>query len=329
MKKVKIIGTGSYLPRLRIRTEELIKNYGLNADAEKVKNVVGIHFRHWCDQTETTSTMGAIALQRAMENSHIKAGDLTRIILGTSTADHTNLSSANKIQKLVGASCPAVDVVNACSSFMFALDYAILAANEGDYIAVVGADTKSRFVNKNDQRFLPIFGDGAAAWIVKKNKGDSGFGIPFLYTDGTKYDLLLNPAGGSALPASYETVENGLHATNLSDSISGLDLVSEAVDTLSYLTKRCLYLNNKSANEVDFFVFHQANALILKGVQKKLGLCDSQLAISIEHTGNIVSACIPYTYNQLVFNKQISKGQKVVFASAGAGSSGGSFYYEE
>lgn len=320
----KIVGIGGYLPGTPISTPDLIEKFQLKLDPDKVETVIGIKQRYWAAEGETTSDLAHKALKEALEDANLKATELNMIIVGTSTADHTNISCANRIQSLIGANCPAVDIVSACSSFIFALDYGLKSLSDAKHIAIIGADTKSKFVNKDDHRFLPIFGDGASAIILSQGELGRGFQELSLFSDGAHYADVLNPAGGSALPASQETVRKGLHATKI--TLEGKKMASLATKLLAEKVSDYLIQQKMGIQDIDYFVFHQANMVILRSVCSLLNIPEDKVLTSISNAGNTVAACLPLTLWQ---HKSVLKesNKTVLMATIGAGISGGVITY--
>ena len=208
-------GVGAYLPGAPISNKDLHERHGLVFDLEKHEATTGIRTRHWAGAGEATSHIAAGAAKEALLRAGVRAEDLDRIILGTSSADHTNLAAACRVQQLIGATCPASDITAACAGFIFALEQgANLVRTGAQRVLVIGADTKSRFIRSNDTVFGPIFSDGGGAVVlVPTDREGEGLLDIQLWADGTGFETLYVPAGGSMMPASKETVEGNLHGT--------------------------------------------------------------------------------------------------------------------
>ncbi len=305
---------------------QLIKEYGLDSSDEWILENLGVERRAWAVPEIRLSDLACEASKKALLKAGLGPDSLTKIILGTSTADHTNVSSAAKVQFLLGASCPAFDIVSACASYIFALDTAINnIKTEDDRILCIGADIKSRFVNKNDRKFLPVFGDGAGALVLAKRKGSGGFSDVHLWTDGTYYEEMLNPAGGSAMPASLETVRKGLHATKMSKD--GRMVTTMAAEFMAKMAMEVCRLNDTSIEEIDYVIPHHANGMIMNLVMKNLGLPQTKLFSTMAYTGNLVSGSLPFALCNLL-DSDLKKGSKVLMVTLGAGVSGGAVIYE-
>lgn len=321
-----IEGYGNYQPDSILDNNQVIAENGLDSSDEWIRKNLGIERRAWAKPGERLSDLAFESSKIALQRAGIGAESLSRIILGTSTADHTNVSSAAKVQFLLGATCPAFDIVSACASYIFALDTAINSLKtEADRILCIGADVKSRFVNKNDRKFLPIFGDGGGALVLAKRLGKGGFSDVHLWTDGQYYEEMLNPAGGSAMPASIETVQKGLHATKMRKD--GKMVTAQAAQFMAKMAMELCEQNHLSIEEIDYVIPHHANGVIMNLVMKNLGLPKEKLFSTISFTGNLVSGSLPFALCNLL-DRNPEKGSKVLLVTLGAGVSGGAVIYE-
>ncbi|MFT5596609.1 MAG: 3-oxoacyl-[acyl-carrier-protein] synthase-3 [Flammeovirgaceae bacterium] len=323
---VVIEGYGNYQPDTILDNNQVIKENGLDSSDEWIRKNLGIERRAWAKPEVRLSDLAYEASKKALRVAGVGPDSLSRIILGTSTADHTNVSSAAKVQFLLGATCPAFDIVSACASYIFALDTAINnLKTEKDRILCIGADVKSRFVNKNDRKFLPIFGDGGGALVLAKREGTGGFSDIHLWTDGSYYEEMLNPAGGSAMPATLETVQKGLHATRMKKD--GKMVTTQAAEFMSKMALEVCQLNSISIEDIDYIIPHHANGLIMSLILNNLGLPKEKLFSTIAHTGNLVSGSLPFALCNLL-DRNLKKGARVLLVTLGAGVSGGAVIYE-
>ncbi|MBA3523699.1 MAG: hypothetical protein H0T85_03935, partial [Geodermatophilaceae bacterium] len=213
---VRIAGSGRYLPGPEITNEELLARTGLATTADWVREHTGIRARHYAADHEATSDLAAEAARLALADAGIAAHEVGRILLCTTTGDWTSPAAANRVQYLLGAQCPAVDVQSACASWLYGLDMgARMVATGLRNVLVIGADVKSRFLRQGDHRLGPVMGDGAGAVLLDAHRGPGGFTQIELYADGSKYAHLITPAGGSAMPASAQTVADDMHTVQL------------------------------------------------------------------------------------------------------------------
>ncbi len=324
---VKIIGSGICLPGEPVTTEELSKRLNLDFDIAMVRDKIGIKTRYIAPDDIATSHIAAKAAQMALDNAGITAKQLDRILLGTSTPDYTNTAASCNVQFLIGATCPVGDTTESCASFMYALDHGIrLIATGMEYVCVIGADIKTRFVRKDDPKFCPIFGDGAGAVILTRNNTDSGFMVSELFADGSGLKNIYVPAGGSAMPASIETVTNGLHGTLM--TISGRKMVEISVDIMANIGKKVCDKYGIAPNDVDILIPHQANYIIMKGVAQKLGIDLEKMEVSIDTAANTISGTLPITLHQAITSNKLTPGKLVLFVTAASGYAGGAAIYK-
>ncbi|MBM9499648.1 ketoacyl-ACP synthase III [Leptospira sp. 201903071] len=325
---IRIQGTGRYLPGPPVSNLELISYSGLNTSDDWIVSNLGIRQRHWAPEGIATSHIAAEASFIALEEANIPSGDLDRIILCTSTGDWTSPAAASKVQSLIGATCPAEDKQVACSGFLFGLDHAARLIYSGERnVLVIGADVKSRFVRKNDLRLFPIFGDGAGAVILSKGKPGEGLIASKLWTDGSKSEHLYTPAGGSAMPASMESVRNDLHSTIM--QVEGKIIFDDAISIMTLMSQKICEEAGLSLDEIDVFIPHQANIRIMSSVAKNLRISPEKVITTIDHTGNIVAGTIPYALDFARKQGRIKPGHKILFVCAGAGYSAAAAIYIE
>lgn len=323
---VKISGFGAYLPGTPISNHELKERLHLEFDPEKHEAVTRIKFRHWGGKDMATSHIAAEAGKMAIERADVKATELGRIILGTQTADYINTAASCKVQQLLGADCPVGDTTASCSSFMYALDFGIrLVATGEENVLVIGADMKSKSVRRNDQIFLPIFSDGGGAVLLTTCNKDEGFLAIKLWADGSGIEKLYVPAGGSAMPASHETIDADLHGTVM--NMTGKELAENAAGKMADLAAEVCEVAGIGVNEIDVFVPHQANYYIMKKTAESLGIPMEKMEVSIDRVGNCIAGTIPITLNQAFERGKLKPGALVLLTAAGSGYTGGAALY--
>lgn len=324
---VKIIGSGIHLPGEPVTNKALSALLHLDFDIEMVRNKVGINTRHIASDEIATSHIAAKAAQMAMDNAGITASQLDRILLGTSTPDYTNTAASCNVQYLLGATCPVGDTTASCASFMYALDHGIrLVATGLKYVCVIGADIKTRFVRKDDPKFCPIFGDGAGAVILTSGEKKSGFMVSELFADGSGLKNIYVPAGGSAMPASIETVTKGLHGTVM--TISGKQMVDISINLMADIGNKACKIFGITPNDIDVFIPHQANYIIMKGTAEKLGIDIVKMEVSIDTAANSIAGTLPITLHQAIIKNKLLPGKLVLMVTAASGYAGGATIYK-
>ncbi len=317
MKYSKIIGTGSYLPK-RIMT---------NADWEKIVETsdewivsrTGIKERHVAAENEATSDMIVEAAKKAIEDAKIDKDDIDLIIVGTITPDNSYPSTANWVQKKLGIKpIPSFDIGAACSGFLYGLTVAnsMIKSGVAKTVLVAGAETMTKALNWKDRNTCVLFGDGAGVAILTatENKNE-GILSTYWGADGNLGQLLMQPAGGSAMPASKETVEKSLHTVHM----SGNEVFKHAVLRMQEAAMKSLELAGYSSEDVDLFIPHQANLRIINATIKRAKIPLEKTFINIENTANISAGTIPIALDQARKQSRIKEGDIVLLAAFGAG----------
>ncbi len=325
---VRIAGSGGYLPGEPVSNRNLIDRYALDADDRSIYDRTGVRSRHFAPPEEAASHLAHRAALVALEEAGISPEDLDRIIFTSSTPDWTSPAAASNVQRLLGATCPAADTQAACASFIFGLDHgARLVATGMRYVLVVAAEVKSRFVRADDRALVPLFADGAGAFVLVPYQGNAGLLECELWSDGSYVHNMLTPAGGGAMPASLETVKQQLHTSRM--QVEGRQIFDHAVEAMTELSLQVCAQRKLSPSDVDLFVPHQANIQIMKKVAHNLGIPDRKVVEVISRTGNIVSASIPFAYDDAKKKGRVKPGNLILMVTVGAGYAGGAALYQE
>src|SRR3972149_2904186 len=241
-----IIGTGSYLPDYIVTNEEMAGITGLSP--HDIKKKTGIIERRRADKDEATSDLATKAALSALKSAGVAVEDVGLIVLSTTSPDMFMPSTACLVQRNIGAKKAAAFDVNAsCSGFLYSLNIAEMFIRSGqtDTALVIAAEVKSRFVDPQDKETAILFGDGAGA-IVLSNKHHLSLSATilgtWLYADGTNWNWINLPAGGTRLPASQETIKSGFHFMQM----DGSKVYRKAIKTFESLlidtVKKCALL---------------------------------------------------------------------------------------
>ena len=314
----RIAGTGSYLPEKILTNADLEKM--VDTDDQWIRDRTGIEERHIAAEGETTSSMGVIAAQRAMEAAGVTAADLDLIILGTTTPDFIFPSSACLIQEKLGAlGIPAFDVNAACSGFVFALGIADKFIKSGSVktALVVGSETLTRMVDWTDRKTCVLFGDGAGA-VVLKADADTGILSTHLHADGSKKHLLYNPVG---VPAGFKLNEPNAGVRVM---MAGNDVFKYAVKALDSVVEETLLANGIDKSELDWLIPHQANLRIIEATAKRLQMPMDRVIVTVDKHGNTSSGSVPLALDAAVRSGRIQRGQLVLLEAFGGGFTWGS-----
>ena len=307
----KIIGTGSYLPETIVTNDDLSKI--MDTSDEWISTRTGIKERHLVKE-ENTTFMCVEAAKRALANANMSAEDIELIIVGTITGDHVTPSAACEIQAAIGAKkAVAFDVNAACSGFLFALHTAHAYLQAGIYknALLLGAETLSKIMDWSDRSTCVLFGDGAGAAVVcTKEQGLLAFEQG---SDGAKGHVLAcrnrvnnNPLVNNPIELDYVHMD-------------GQEVYKFAVSTVPKSISRVLEKAGVTAEEVDYYVLHQANIRIIQSVAKRLKLSEDKFPISLDHCGNISAGSVPILLDEMNRKGMLKRGDKLILSGFGAG----------
>jgi 3-oxoacyl-[acyl-carrier-protein] synthase-3 len=297
--------------------EQLSPQVGLTP-SEIVKRT-GIHERRWVKPGENTADLAVHAGWAALRAADLAADAVDAVIVSTTSPDQFFPSTACLVQGRMGlGKAPAFDLAGSCAGFIFALSAAVQMIRVGDArrVLVIASEVKSRFVDPKDPDTAILFGDGAGAVAVGRSEGaNRGILDMELRSDGSRWDLIHLPAGGSRLPTSDETIQAGLHTIRM----EGGPLFKIAVRTLVDFTVAMFKRNGITPEAVDHFVFHQANGRILEALAKRLKIPTHKLAITLDRCGNTSSASVPITLDHRAREGRIRPGEMIYMAAFGGG----------
>jgi 3-oxoacyl-[acyl-carrier-protein] synthase III len=316
-----ILGTGSALP------EKVITNFDLEKLVETsdqwITERTGIKERRQAAPNETTSSLSVQAARKALEMAGISPEQLDIIICSTISPDMPLPATASLIQRELGAgTCCAFDLAAACSGFLFGLTVVdqFVKTGKAKYALVIGAELLSRYLDYQDRATCVIFGDGVASAVLGRVNSSSGILASEVHTNGTYADHLYIPAGGTALPASCETVKAHDHFIKM----RGNELFKVAVRSLEEVSLHVMEQAGVQADQIDLFIPHQANLRITEAVRERLGLPAEKVYSNISRIGNTSSASIPICLDECVRSGRIKKGDLVLMSAFGAGVTWGS-----
>jgi len=318
MIRTQVRGIGSYLP------EKILTNADLAAmvdtSDEWIVQRTGIRERHIAAEGETTSDMATVAARRALENAGLQPADIDLIVLATSTPDNTFPASAVAVQNNLGIhSGAAFDLQAVCSGFVFSISTAdaMLKAGQGKRALVIGSETFSRILDWGDRTTCVLFGDGAGAIVLEAKEGagtiaDRGVLTTHLRSDGQHKEKLYVDGG----PSATGTVGHV--------RMEGREVFKHAVGMISDVINAAFAATGTTADDIDWFVPHQANQRIIDASAKKLGIADNKVVSTVERHGNTSAASIPLALDVAVKDGRIKAGNLVMLEAMGGGFTWGS-----
>ena len=323
MANAKISGIASYVPEDILDNEMLSKMVDTND--EWITTRVGIKERRVLkDETKGSSFLGAKAVEKLLSDTGVPAGEIELLICATSNPDYRFPSTASIIAHEAGINnCYAYDIQAACAGFIVAVQAARAYILAGLYkkVIVVCAEKMTSMVDYKDRATCPLFGDAAAA-VLMEPTDEENLGVidGEFHVDGTGLPYLLMKAGGSARPASLETVANREHYVYQ----EGRTVYKNAVRDMLGSTLSVMKRNNLSIEEIDWFVPHQANLRIIEAVAGRTKIDDRKVLVDIQSYGNTSAASIPLCLDD--YKYRLKKGDKILLTAFGAGFTWGAMY---
>lgn len=317
----KIVGTGSYLPKKVLSNNDLERM--VDTDDHWIVSRTGIKERRIAADDQAASDLALYASKEALEDAGITPCDLDLIIVATTTPDFPFPSTASILQGKIGAkNAAAFDIQAVCTGFVYALATANQFVRSGMYkkILVVGAEVLSTVVDWKDRSTCILFGDGAGAVVLSAELGNSGIISSHLNSDGTQYDSLFIPGGGSREPISHEVVDKRLQYIKM----KGNEVFKLAVKGLEETAMEALEANGMTSDDIDLLVPHQANLRIIKAMAKRFGLQPEKIVITVDKQGNTSAASIPLALHSAVREGRLKEGDIVLLAAFGGGFTWGS-----
>lgn len=317
-RKVSIKGTGAHVPG-RVVPNSYFESIVETSD-QWIQTRTGIKERRMIHPGQALTDLALPASQRALEMAGIEPQELDLIVVGTVSADMITPSAACLLQHRLGASeAVAFDINAACPGFLYALSVAHSFIKGGgyQYALVVGGEIISNRVDYTDRTTCVLFGDGAGAIVLGPSNGNGEGCIlsTHLFSDGSLWDLLYLPGGGSRNPPSLEMLEKGLHFLKM----RGNEVFKHAVRCMVEAGLRVLETNGVRPEEVDWFIPHQANLRIMEAVAKKIGIPMERVIVTVDKYGNTSAGSIPTALDEGVRSGRIRKGDLILMDSFGAG----------
>ena len=317
-KRSIVRGIGSYLPA-RIVTNAEMETLVETTDDWIVQRT-GIRQRHLAAEGETTSMLGAKAAEAALADAGLSAQDIDLIIVATSTPDYTFPAAATQIQAALGITHGvAFDVQAVCSGFVFAVATAdkFLASGSHKRALVIGAETFSRLLDWTDRTTCVLFGDGAGAMVLEAGEGagttaDRGVLTTHLRSDGRHRAKLFVDGGPSTTGTTGHL------------RMIGKDVFKHAVGAVTDVMRDAFAATGTTADDLTWFVPHQANKRIIEASAEKLGIDLAKVVLTVERHGNTSAASIPLALSAAKADGRIKQGDLVMIEAVGGGFTWGS-----
>ena len=313
-----VLGCGSYLPARLVTNDDLTKI--VDTSDEWIVQRTGIRERHLAADGEMTSDLGVAAARAALADAKVDAQSIDLIVLATSTPDNTFPSSAVAVQAALGITQGAAfDLQAVCSGFVYGMATAdgLLRAGMHKRALVIGAETFSRILDWTDRGTCVLFGDGAGAVVIEAQqqagtREDRGVLTSHLRSDGRHKKKLFVDGG----PSSTGTVGHL--------RMEGKEVFRFAVGAITGVIQDVFRDTGYTADDLDWFVPHQANRRIIDASAEKLGIAPEKIVVTVDRHGNTSAASIPLALAEAHADGRIKKGDLVMIEAMGGGFTCGS-----
>ena len=322
MRNAKITGVASYIPDYVLTNEEL--SHMVETNDEWITTRVGIKERRILKKDVGSSYMGIQAVNKLLASTGTSPDEVDLLICATSNPDYRFPSTASVIAHGCGmeSKCYGYDIQAACAGFIVASYDASAYIKAGLYkkVVVVCTEKMSSMTNYEDRQTCPLFGDAAAAVLMEPTDEGDGIIDGIFHVDGSGLEHLVYKAGGSAKPASHESIDAREHFVYQ----EGRAVYKHAVMDMLTSSQDVMDRNGITVDDIQWFVPHQANLRIIEAVGSRLGIDPEKVLVNIEYRGNTSAASIPLCLDENKY--RLHKGDKIVLTAFGAGFTWGAEY---
>lgn len=332
--KAYIKGISYYLPENVLSNEDLVKEFP-EWDVDKVYKKVGVKERHLAGESETAGDLAEKAARKLFDEYGVSPSEVDFLLLCTQSPDYRLPSTACILQDRLGipTSAGAFDFDLGCSGCIYGMAVAkgLVAAGLASNVLLLTAETYTKYLHPQDKSNRTIFGDGAAACLISREKGVAELGAFVFGTDGSGADNLIVKTVGGRFPAKSGlfSMDDDGHV-NREDYLymNGSAIFNFTLERVPPMLRELLQKGGLEKEDVDYFVFHQANQYMLSTLRKVCGIPKDRFHIDLEHTGNTVSSTILIGLKDSLSNGNLQSGMKVVVCGFGVGLSyGGAILY--
>lgn len=314
---VGIVGNGHYIPDNLVSNEMLEQWTGTSA--EFIESRTGIKSRFIVNDDETASSMSIKAANNALEKSGILPEDIDLILVCSFTGDYVFPAMACKIQELIGAkNAGAFDLMANCTSFQVGLAVASDRMKVDPSIKntlVIGTALQSRYINWSDPHSAIYFGDGAGAVVLSQVEGGYGILSSEIMSNGKAFEAVRMRGGGSSYPLKEDNISQGLQYYEL----NGLEVWKQVIQFQPKTIEKSLNKISKKINDVDFFIFHQANLRLIEFLMGKMKLPMDKTYTNVQRIGNTADASMAIALSEALDHRLIKGDDIVVVSGVGAG----------
>ena len=312
-----IAGHGSFAPAKLLTNDELAKM--VDTSNEWITMRTGIKVRHITEDNESTAFLATEAAKKALAEANLDSRDLELIIVATITPEMVFPSTASFVQRALKAKKAWVfDLSAACSGFVYGLSIVQQFIESGriNNALVIGAETLSKITDWTDRGSCILFGDGAGAVVLQRNKdGQKGILYSTMHSDGNRWEALNCQAYGSRHPVSRELDD----PKKIYMQIKGREVYQQAIRRIVETVNECLDACELSIDDLTMLVSHQMNARIIESAAKRLNMPSEKVFINIGEYGNTSAASVPIAFDDCVRKGRIKRGDIIILVAFGAG----------
>ena len=308
-----VLGSGAAKPRNVVTNDDLAKK--VDTSDEWIQQRTGIEQRYIAEEDETTASLGEAAARAALADANITVDDIDMIILATSTPNNTFPATAVNIQNRLGMKHGAAfDMQAVCSGFVYAVTTAdsFIKSGQAKRILVIGSETFSRILDWEDRTTCVLFGDGAGAIVLEAQEGvgmsnDRGVLTSHLRSDGSHREKLYVDGG----PSTTQTVGHL--------RMQGREVFKHAVAMITDVIEAAFEATGLTADDIDWFIPHQANRRIIDASAKKLNIASEKVVLTVNQHGNTSAASIPLAIDAARKDGRLKEGDLVLLEAMGGG----------
>jgi 3-oxoacyl-[acyl-carrier-protein] synthase-3 len=320
-----ITGWGMYAPSKVLTNDDLSRI--VDTSDEWIVSRTGIRERRIAADDETTATLATNAGRDALAVAGLDPSDLDLVIVATASPDYLMPATGVLVARDLGAARAAgFDLNAACTGFVFGLAAGAGFVSSGMYrhVLVVGVDLLSRYLDWTDRNTCVLFGDGAGAVVLSASEARGGLLGWQLFTDGTGAEGIIIPGGGTAHPLSAETLDRRLQFLRM----AGKEVYRYATRQLAESTRAAVADAGLRMDDVDLFLYHQANLRILESVRDLLAISGDKVFVNLDRYGNTSAASVPMALVEAVAAGRVKVGDRLLMGAFGAGYTAGAAVVE-
>ena len=324
--KANIKAISYYLPEA-ILSNDLINQEFPEWDIEKISSKTGIDSRHISASDEFSSDMAVKAAEKLFTEHNLDKSTIDFLLFCTQSPDYFLPTTACIIQEKLGlkTSIGALDFNLGCSGFVYGLSLAkgLIVAGMAKNVLLITSETYSKFIHPKDKSNKTIFGDAAAATLVSCESGFCSIGDFVFGTDGKGAENLIVKQGGMRFPISSDNIDVSDEFGNVRNDknlfMNGTEIFNFTGEFVPKLTEAILEKSNLTKDDVDLFIFHQANKYMLNHLRKKIKIPEEKFFISMQHCGNTVSSTIPIALYEAQKQGSLTSCRNLILAGFGVG----------